>query len=153
MKQFKVGQSVVHKTHGVGVVVSIEDRSFSNINETSEVKTFLVLHIEDNGAPKKVFVPLETASERVRPVVSEMEAKRILNVLAFGKPKGGHATWNGRYREYMECIRSGDALAIAQVIVELKHLAAEKELSFGERKLLEQATSLIQAELYLVEGK
>ncbi len=46
---FKVGMSVVHRSHGVGKIVSIEKREFA----PGKVSQFYILEIEDGGAPKK----------------------------------------------------------------------------------------------------
>ena len=56
-------------------------------------------------------------------------------------------TWNRRYREYMNKIKTGDPLEVAAVLRELARLKNEKTLSFGERKMYDQAHSLIVQEL------
>lgn len=134
---FKIGQNVVYLSHGVGQIVNI----ITNNNEQ-----FYVVIIDDNGAPKKVFVPVKTSRnlrfisghDLCRDAVKIIETKLEHNI--------DHQTWNRRYREYMDRLHSGDLLEIAKVYRALIELQYDKELSFGERLLLQQATTLIKNE-------
>ena len=56
-------------------------------------------------------------------------------------------TWNRRYREYMEKINTGSIYGIAEVLRDLHLLKEEKELSFGERKIMDTAKNLLVKEL------
>ena len=58
-------------------------------------------------------------------------------------------TWNRRYREYMEKIKTGSVYEIAEVLRDLFLLKVDKELSFGERKMLDTARGLLMKELTL----
>lgn len=149
MNKFKIGQSVVHLSHGVGEILGREKREF-----TGGVKQeFFILQIIDNGAPKKVFVPVDCANERLRHLITEKEVDFLYQCLSV---KTGftidHQTWNRRYREYMERIHTGNIFEIVTVLKSLHNLRVEKELSFGERKLFDQAKSLVVKEISLVEG-
>ena len=62
-------------------------------------------------------------------------------------------TWNRRYREYMEKIKTGSVFEIAEVMRDLSVLRfTKKDLSFGERKMLENARGLLLKELALAKG-
>ena len=61
-------------------------------------------------------------------------------------------TWNRRYREYMEKIKTGSVFEIAEVLRDLCVLRVTKELSFGERKMLETARGLLVKELAIAKG-
>lgn len=145
---FKVGQTVVHLSHGVGKVSGIEDREFS----PGKKQKFYILTIQDNGAPKKVFVPFENAGVSFRATITKAQALNILAYIALGKADGSsELTWSRRYREYMERIHSGDAMEIAKVYVTLKTMQKNSaEFSFGERKLLKHAEQLIRTEFSAV---
>ena len=56
-------------------------------------------------------------------------------------------TWNRRYREYMEKIKTGSVFEIAEVLRDLQRLKGDKELSFGERKMLDTARTLLIKEI------
>jgi CarD family transcriptional regulator len=60
-------------------------------------------------------------------------------------------TWNRRYREYMEKIKTGSVFEIAEVLRDLYLLKGDKDLSFGERKMLDTARSLLIKELSLAK--
>jgi len=149
MHQFKVGDNAVHLSHGVGVVRGIEEREFGKGNK----QRFYILEIQDNGAPKKVFVPIETSATRLRPIIQQNQVEEVYKILRNREPSDiDHQTWNRRYREYMEKIHTGQVHEIAQVLRALFLLKHDKELSFGERKLLDQAKTLLVKELSLAQN-
>ncbi len=61
-------------------------------------------------------------------------------------------TWNRRYREYTEKIKTGSVFEIAEVLRDLYLLKFDKDLSFGERKMLDTARSLLIKELSLAKN-
>jgi len=56
-------------------------------------------------------------------------------------------TWNRRYREYMDKIKTGSLYDVAEVFRDLFLLKLTKDLSFGERKLYDTAQILLVREL------
>ncbi|MCA1784909.1 MAG: CarD family transcriptional regulator, partial [Desulfobacteraceae bacterium] len=60
-------------------------------------------------------------------------------------------TWNRRYREYMDKIKTGSIYDVAEVFRDLFQLKLEKDLSFGERKLLDTAQNLLVQELSMAK--
>jgi CarD family transcriptional regulator len=56
-------------------------------------------------------------------------------------------TWNRRYREYMDKIKTGSLYDVAEVFRDLFLLKLTKDLSFGERKLYDTAQVLLVREL------
>lgn len=149
MHQFKVGDNAVHLSHGVGIVRGIEEREFG----PGKKESFYVLEIQDNGAPKKVFVPINNSSQRLRPIIKKKQVEEVYRILK-RKDDGliDHQTWNRRYREYMEKIHTGQVHEIAEVLRALFLLKHDKDLSFGERKLLDQAKTLLVKELSLAQN-
>jgi CarD family transcriptional regulator len=149
MHKFKVGDNAVHLSHGVGVVCGIEEKIFSS----GSSQAFYILEIHDNGAPKKVFVPIESSSQRLRPIIKPKEVEEVYKILRRKEPSQiDHQTWNRRYREYMEKIHTGQVQEIAVVLRALFLLKHDKDLSFGERKLLDQAKTLLVKELSLAQN-
>lgn len=143
---FKQGTTVVHKTHGVGVIDKIEERDFSG-----KMSKFYIVTIQDQGCPKKVFVPVECAKDRIRPVLTSFDP--VFSALHEHRKAGiDHQTWNRRYREYMERIQTGEAIEVATVLGSLHALKNAKDLSFGERKLFDHAKDLLCKELSACEG-
>jgi CarD family transcriptional regulator len=55
-------------------------------------------------------------------------------------------TWNQRYRESITICQSNDRDQISKLLVELEVLKEAKELSFGERKMIEHCRSILSGE-------
>jgi CarD family transcriptional regulator len=62
-------------------------------------------------------------------------------------------TWNRRYREYMDKIKTGSLYDVAEVFRDLFLLKLTKDLSFGERKLYDTAQVLLVRELSTAKNK
>lgn len=140
---FKVGDKAVHPAHGVGEVTSIENRDIAG-----SAKRFYVLRILDSDM--KVMVPLDGADRLgLRPIISRKEAKEVLDVLSEDGVAVTSQPWNRRHREYSEMLNSGSLVEVAKVLRDLSRLKSDKELSFGERRLLDQARGLIVREVAL----
>lgn len=147
--QFKVGDNAVHLSHGVGIVRGIEEREFG----PGLKQRFYILEIQDNGAPKKVFVPIDSSHTRLRPIIASDKVHEVYDILKKKESSPlDHQTWNRRYREYMEKIHTGQVHEIAVVMRALFLLKHDKDLSFGERKLLDQAKTLLVKELSLAQN-
>jgi CarD family transcriptional regulator len=140
---FKVGDNAVHPAHGVGEVTAIENKDIAGSK-----KTFYILRILDTGM--KVMVPTDAADKLgLRSVITKKEAGRVFEILRADEVAVTSQPWNRRYREYMEMLKSGSPFQVAKVLRDLSRLKGDKELSFGERRLLDQARSLLVTELAL----
>ncbi|MDR1394663.1 MAG: CarD family transcriptional regulator, partial [Deltaproteobacteria bacterium] len=58
--------------------------------------------------------------------------------------------WNRRHRHYLDKLKTGAIFDVCDVIRELMTMRGSKELSFGERKLLDTARSLLIKEISMV---
>jgi CarD family transcriptional regulator len=143
--QFKVGDKAVYPGHGVGTVISVESKEI-----LGKKHSFYTLEIIDSGM--KIMVPMDNVkSVGLRPIISEDEANEVIKILKIKNIKIDNQTWNRRYREYMEKIKTGSVYEIAEVLRDLFVLRVDKELSFGERKMLDTARSLLVKELSLAK--
>jgi CarD family transcriptional regulator len=98
-------------------------------------------------------VPVNNAyNVGLRALTSAEHARNILDGFADHRPFSGYTgqNWNRRYREYTERLKSNKLTDVANVLHELLLIGRGKELSFGERRLLEQAMSLVSGELAMV---
>ncbi|MBI1909947.1 MAG: CarD family transcriptional regulator [Deltaproteobacteria bacterium] len=144
---FKPGDKAVYPAHGVGEVQSIETREISGNRQT-----FYILKILDNGMT--IMVPTTNVkSVGLREVISEDEVDEVYAILKERDVTVDNQTWNRRYREYMDKIKTGSVYEIAEVLRDLSMLKFEKELSFGERKMLDTARSLLIKELAIAQEK
>ncbi len=137
-----MGDNAVYPAHGVGVIKAIETREISG-----KKQSFYILKILDEMT---IMVPTDNVeSVGLREVISKSKVIEIFKILRKRKVKLDHQTWNRRYREYMEKIKTGSVYEIAAVLRDLFLLKVEKELSFGERKMLDTARCLLVKELSL----
>ena len=144
--QFRIGDKAVYPAHGVGEVTGIESRDVGG-----EKQTFYILRILDNGM--KVMIPTSArGANGLREIMSEAEVGQVFDVLREKEISVESTTWNRRYREYMEKIKSGQPKQIAEVLRDLYLLKADKDLSFGERKMLDTAKALLVKELSIAQG-
>lgn len=144
---FNVGDNAVYPGYGVGKVTAIETKEI-----LGNKQTFYSVLIIETGM--KIMVPKDNvASVGLRPIISKDEAGRVLQILKVKEVKIDNQTWNRRYREYMEKIKTGSVYEIAEVLRDLFLLKADKELSFGERKMLDNARGLLLKELTLATSK
>ncbi len=140
---FKIGDKAVHPAHGVGEVTSIEQREIAG-----HKKAFYILKIMDTGMT--VMVPTDGVDRAgLRSVISKKDADRVIDILKADEIAVHSQPWNRRYREYTEMLKSGSPFEVAKVLRDLYRLKTDKDLSFGERRLLEQARSLLVTELAL----
>lgn len=143
MISFDVGDNAVYPGHGVGQVTAIETKEILGSKQT-----FYTIKIIESGM--KIMVPRNNAaSVGLRPIISKLEAARVLDILRDTDVKVDNQTWNRRYREYMEKIKTGSVFEIAEVLRDLFVLKVDKDLSFGERKMLDTARNLLLKELTL----
>ena len=147
MLELKVGDKAVYPALGVGEVTGIETMS-----EGGDEQVFYVLTILDNGM--KVTVPALSASELgMRCLINPDQIGKVFSILREQKLViKDNVTWNRRYREYMDMIKSGSPYKIAQVMRDLYILKAKKDLSFGEKRLLELARNLLVKEISIAEN-
>lgn len=144
--QFKPGDKAVYPAHGVGEVKAIETREISGNKQT-----FYILRILENGMT--IMVPTQNVkSVGLREIIDEDQVDEVYEILGERDVTIDNQTWNRRYREYMDKIKSGSVYEIAEVLRDLSLLKFEKELSFGERKMLDTARSLLVKELSIAQG-
>jgi len=141
---FKVGDMAVYPAHGVGVIQSIETKSISGDKKAS----FYVLRILDTG----VTIMIPTANVEQVGLRRVMDSKAVTSIYKILKNRDAGIEpqpWNRRYRQYMDKLKSGSPFEIAEVLRNLLLLKGEKVLSFGERKMLDTARTLLVKEISL----
>ncbi len=138
---FKVGDVAVYPAQGVGVIEAIEDREIMGRKQP-----FYVMKIMGNGM--KIMIPMHSAkSVGLRDVILEEEIPKVYEILRNKEISIDKQTWNKRYREYLEKIKTGSVYEIAKVLRDLLLLKNDKTLSFGERKMMDTAKNLLVKEI------
>ncbi|MGE4298536.1 MAG: CarD family transcriptional regulator [Desulfovibrionaceae bacterium] len=146
---FSVEELVVYPAQGVGRVERVESQEIGGCTAEYYIVRILINNVT-------LMVPVKNAQNvGLRPVCSSARAEEILASLHDRTGFTGYSgqNWNRRYREYSEKLKSGDLADVAYVLKELLLIGKDKELSFGERRLLEQAMNLISLELAHALGK
>lgn len=138
---FKVGDLAVYPAQGVGVIEAIENREVGGSRQL-----FYIMKIMGNGM--KIMIPMESAkSVGLREVIMKTEIPKVYEILRMKDVTIDKQTWNKRYREYLEKIKTGSVFEIAGVLRDLLILKSDKNLSFGERKMMDTAKSLLVKEI------
>lgn len=144
---YKVGDKVVYPAHGVGLIDSIQSR----IVGTQETKFYMITILE---TAMKVMVPMKQASTvGLRRIVDTKTVEKVYEILRDKDVIVHQQTWNRRHREYTQKLKTGSVFEIASVIRDLSVLKGDKELSFGERKMLDMAQGLLVKEISIAKSK
>ncbi|MBB5348767.1 CarD family transcriptional regulator [Desulfoprunum benzoelyticum] len=100
----------------------------------------------------KIMIP--TASSKsvgLRAIVNKSQVQEVIAILEDRTSEIGTQTWNRRYRDYMDKIKTGSVHEVATVLRDLFLLSIDKDLSYGERKMLDTAKNLLVKELSLAQ--
>ncbi len=144
---FKVGDMAVYPAHGVGVIQCIETKSMSG----GKREAYFVLRILDTGIT--IMVPINNTEQvGLRRIMDAQAVLSVYKILRAREIDVEPKPWNRRYRQYMDKLKSGSPFEIAEVLRNLLLLKGEKALSFGERKMLDTARSLLVKEISLAKA-
>ncbi len=139
-KTFKRNSHVVYPGHGVAVVVLIEEKKIDK-----NVEKYYVLELVENKT--RIMVPVKNADKvGLRSIISNAEVKKIFKILK-SSPEEGDPNWNRRHTEYQDKIKTGSIEKAAEVYRDLMFAKNEKELSFGEKKILDTTKKLLITEI------
>lgn len=144
MLEFSIGDKAVYPAQGVAEVVGIDNKEINNC-----VMAFYVLKVLDSEM--QILVPKDKADQvGLRSVATNDEIEEVLEILGEQDVHIDKQTWNRRYRGFMEKIKTGSLFEVAEVFRDLYRLKSTKPLSFGERRMLDTAKTLIVKEMSVV---
>jgi CarD family transcriptional regulator len=152
---FNRNENVVYPGHGVAIIEDIIEKSVGGSNINFFKLTFLYKDMT-------ILVPIYNAgSIGIRKPNTKEIVDAVINELYKAPEKKFESIdftpsgWNRRNKDYQMRIQSGSLLEIAKIYRDLMHVAQYKELSFGERSLLQSTEELIVQELQVVlnQGK
>lgn len=142
---FTEGDMAVYPAHGVGVIKSVETQTVAGTDQT-----FYVMEILENNMT--IMIPTASSvNAGLRAIVSEQQVDEVIAILEEKDVELGSQTWNRRYRDYMDKIKTGSVHEVAAVLRDLFLLSVDKDLSYGERKMLDTAKGLLVKELSLAQ--
>jgi CarD family transcriptional regulator len=147
---FKVGKKAVYPAHGVVQVKAVESKEICGTK-----KDYYILQVIDSDVT--VMVPTDNAETvGLRPVISKSQITRIYKILKNkdkdSEQSNGHQSWNKRYREYSDKLKSGDIFEVANVLKDINILQNDKDLSFGEKRIMDSALSLLVKEISIAKN-
>lgn len=142
IREFRVGDLAVYPAHGVGRINSIETRIVNG-----EEHDFYMMKIIENEMT--IMIPTWNVEQvGLRDVIDKKEIPKVYEVMKKREDSTSETqTWNRRYREYMDKLKTGSLYDVAEVYRDLSLLKLTKDLSFGERKLYDTAQTLLVMEL------
>ena len=139
-EKFAAGDHVVYPTHGVGKVERIA------VEEIAGHKLELI-HITFEENRMTLRVPVAKArSAGLRKLATRKLFDEALAMLK-GRARIKRTMWSRRAQEYEAKINSGDPLAVAEVVRDLRRNAGQPDQSFSERQIFEAALDRLAAEL------
>ena len=140
---FAAGDMAVYPAHGVGVIQAIETKTIGGVDQS-----FYVMKILDNDMT--IMIPTANCKNvGLRSIISAKEVDKVLTILMERDIQISSQTWNRRYRDYMDKIKTGSVFEVAVVLRDLYLLSDDKELSYGERKMMDTARNLLVKEISL----
>jgi len=143
--EFRPDEFVVYPAHGVGRIISIEEQEIAGVT----LELFVINFEKDKMTLR---VPTHRASAiGMRPLSAPDVVSKALETLK-GKARVKRAMWSRRAQEYEQKINSGDLMAIAEVVRDLHRADDQREQSYSERQLYEQALERLTREVAAVSG-
>ena len=144
---FRSGDKVVYPGHGVGEINEVKSKSIAG-----SVAQFYDITITESGM--KIMVPVAQADAvGLRKVIDKKALNKVYKILKAREGKIDTQTWNRRFREYSQKIKTGSLYEIAEVLRDLSVLRVDKELSFGEKKMLDTAEALLVSEIAIAKAR
>jgi CarD family transcriptional regulator len=141
---FKTGEFIVYPSHGVGQIVSIEEKEVAGFR----LELFVISFAKDKMTLRVPIPKVSTVG--MRKLSDDDTVKRALDTL-LGRARVKRTMWSRRAQEYEAKINSGDLVAIAEVVRDLYRSEAQPEQSYSERQLYEAALDRISREIAVVQ--
>lgn len=139
---FKVGDKVAYPPHGVGVIEGKEEREVGG-------KSVVYFRINLIGKNMSILVPeSQLESSGVRPVLSEEEIKELFSYLS-EVPTNISQKWTVRHRLNVDRLKTGNVKELATVVRNLSYRSKDKELSYSEKRMFEEAFNKLSEEIAL----
>ena len=141
-KEFKIKDFVVYPKHGVGQILSINNKTIGGI----EVQCYDIKFEKDRAVG---LLPINKQSH-LRHLSTVNQVNKSISILK-GKPKIKRSMWSRRAQEYEQKITSGKIYDLAEVVRDLnKGDDLMVDQSYSERQLFEKAYERILSEFQIV---
>ena len=144
--QFKEGDLCLSLRHGVGQILSIEDRSFGGQPEASYAELYFT------SQDLTLILLAGSLSEEVRELVPAEKGNELIACLESwdGKPS---KAWKARANAHQAALDGGDPFDNVKVFKELSGMSAEGALRMSDRQNYNKSLDLLIEELMYSLGK
>jgi len=149
---FELNDQVVYPGHGVARISGIVE----HIVESNTIK-FYELSFVNQGTT--ILVPVHHAEQvGLRSLSSQEHIQDALHVISQPSKRVHHhelsaSSWNKRNKQYQLKLRKGGLVELSEIYRDLRFIQTQKELSFGEKALLQKTESLLAEEISLVQQR
>lgn len=145
---FVLHDKVVYPGHGAAHISRVIEKKVMDVQTT-------FFELEFVNKDMTILIPVHSISTvGIRKLSSHDNIKEIFKMLSEPVSKLhcelNASNWNKRNKEYQCKIRTGNINEIGKIYRDLRHIATYKELSFGEKNLLQQTEGLLVEEISLV---
>ncbi|MBQ5400337.1 MAG: CarD family transcriptional regulator [Treponema sp.] len=138
--EFAINQKVVYPSQGVGTVTDVFKKEFKG-----EMVYYYKIYIP--VSEMTVMVPVMNSHLLgIRAIVSKEEAQKAIDMIA-DNFEPATSDWKLRYQINLELLKKGTVQDITQIVRSLYYRSKVKELPIQERKLYENAKTLLKDEL------
>jgi len=142
---FSVGDKVVHRVHGAGIIA---DKKRMRVIE----RPAWYWVIDLLGSRSTLMVPTDKAEQRLRPVSKTAALRRLLMEKLASQPGKLPESYKKRAEQIKDKLKSGRVRKWIEVATDLMHRDEQKPLSRGDRELFNRAVDLLSGELALAQG-
>ncbi|HCQ70924.1 MAG: CarD family transcriptional regulator [Alphaproteobacteria bacterium] len=142
---FNEGDFVVYAAHGVGQVEGIENQTIAGM----DVSLYVINFEKDRMRLK---IPVMRAKDSGLRALSTGKLMDDAIKTLKGRARIRRTMWSRRAQEYETKINSGDPVAIAEVLRDLKRSNDDSEQSYSERQIYEVALERLAREVAAVES-
>ncbi len=151
--RFKINEKVVYPSHGVAVVEDIIEKHVGGSPMQFYKLSFLykdmtvLIPVNNTGQTgvRKLNLPHVIDAALAEYSVSVMQQRyNDLEILP--------VVWSKRQKDYQARLQAGDFVSVLGIYQELSYIGQHKELSFGEKTLLQTTEEILAQEMMIVKN-
>ncbi len=140
MDNFSIGDKIIYPNQGIGVIEDIQRENYFG-------QEFRVYHLRIVANDTKILVPSSNTAEiGIRRLIARGDIQQVYDFIRSGTVDVS-MNWKGRYKEYVNLMKTGSILDMVVVLKSLYYLNLIKPLSFREKKMMEKAKELLVTEI------
>jgi len=143
---FVQGDYVVYPAHGVGQIEGVETQTIGGM----EVSLYAISFEKERMRLKIPVMKAQTSG--LRKLSTSGRIDDAIKTLK-GRARIRRTMWSRRAQEYETKINSGDPVAIAEVLRDLKRSNDDSEQSYSERQIYQSALERLAREVAAVQDK